>query len=171
MKHANRTMLLMGIPAILLLLAGILLLWGGGAVLDSAEAMARQATDTGGQTPGDVEGYAMLAGLAGAGMGGLAGLAAQLFGMLLILYGGGVLLFSGIARLILDPGRKRLPAYRVLMGIACVIALLPVPELLKTFGRALWEGTIQPLPLAAAAAVCVIVFFSGRNTYTDRIFS
>lgn len=171
MKHANRTMLLMGIPAVLLLLTGILLLWGGGAMLDSAEALARQAMDAGGQVPGDVEGYAMLAGLTGAGLGGLAGLAAQLLGLLLLCYGGGVLLFSGLARLILDSDRQRLLPYRILMGIAYVIALLPVPELLKTFARALFAGAIEPLPLVAAAAVCGIVFFSARNTYTDRIFS
>lgn len=170
MKHANHTMLLMGIPAALLLLAGILLLIGGGAVMDAASTMASEAADTGGQPVGDVEGYAMLIGLAGAGMGGLAGLVAQIFGLLLIFYGGGVLLFSGIARLILDPGRRRLLPYRILMGIACVIALLPVPELLKMFVRALSEGSLQPMPLVGAVLACVLVFFSARNTYTDRIF-
>ena len=170
MKYANHTMLLMGIPAALLAVIGVLLLISGAGLLETAGAMANEAVDTGGQPVGDVEGYAMLIGLAGAGLGGLAGLAAQIFGMLLVLYGGGVLLFSGVARLILDPERRRLLPYRILMGIACGIALLPVPELLKVFVRALSDGSLQPMPLAGAVLACVLVFFSARNTYTDRIF-
>lgn len=170
MKHANQTMLLMGIPAAMLLAVGVLFLVGGGAMLDAAFAAASEAADTGGQPVGDVEGYAMLFGLAGAGMSGLAGLAAQLFGMLLILYGGGVLLFSGIARLILDPARRRLLPYRILMGFACGIALLPVPDLFKAFVRALSDGSLQPVPLVGAVLACVVVVFSARNTYTDRIY-
>lgn len=170
MKTANRTMLLLGIPAAVILIAGILFLAGGEILLDAASAMVNETADTGGQPVGDVEGYAMLIGLAGAGFNGMAGLAAQIFGLLMIFYGGGILLFSGTARLVLDPGKKRLMPYRILMGIACVVTLLPVPELLNVFARALLRGSLEPLPLAVAAIACVLVFFCARNTYTDRIF-
>ena len=102
---------------------------------------------------------------------GLAGLAVQLVGAILALYGGGVLLFSAIARAVLGRGAQRLLPYRILMGIAYFIALIPVPELLKIFGRALGEGAFQPVPLAGAVLVCVLVVLGVRNTYTDRIYS
>ena len=170
MKRANHTLLLLGIPAAIVLVLGIVALVSGSLLLDTAGSMWNEATETTGPV-GDVEGYAMLIGMAGAGFSGLAGLAVQLVGAILALYGGGVLLFSAIARAVLGRGAQRLLPYRVLMGIAYFIALIPVPELLKIFGRALGEGAFQPVPLASAVLVCVLVILGARNTYTDRIYS
>ena len=113
MKRANHTLLLLGIPAAIVLVLGIVALVSGSLLLDTAGSMWNEATETTGPV-GDVEGYAMLIGMAGAGFSGLAGLAVQLVGAILALYGGGVLLFSAIARAVLGRGAQCLLPYRIL---------------------------------------------------------
>lgn len=167
MKTANRNLLLFVIPAALGLILGIVLLVRGDAIVGAAKGMVPQAPQ--GEV-GDVEGYAMIGSMVGAGLGGLAGFAIQLFGMMAILYTAALLILSGVTRLVYGPTPGRILAYRILMGVTVVVLLSPVPDILRTFVRALADGSFLPLWLVYLVVVFLIAVKVCRNTYTDKIY-
>lgn len=167
MKTANRNLLLFGIPAALGLVLGILLLFQADALLGAAHEMVPQTPQ--GEV-GDVEGYALIGSLLGAGLGGLAGFAIQLFGMMAILYTGILLVLSVVTRLVYRPTPGRILAYRILMGVTVVVLLCPVPDILRTFVRALAGGSFLPLWLVYLVVVFILAVKACRNTYTDKIY-
>lgn len=167
MKTANRNLLLFVIPAALGLVLGIVLLTKGDTLLNTAKEMVPQTPQ--GEV-GDVEGYAMIGSTLGAGLGGLAGFAIQLFGMMAILYTAALLILSGVTRLVYGPTPGRILAYRVLMGVTVVVLLSPAPDILRTFVRALADGSFLPLWLVYLVVVFIIAVKVYRNTYTDKIY-
>ena len=167
MKTANRNLLLFVIPAALGLILGIVMLTQGDAILGAAKEMVPEAPQ--GEV-GDVEGYAMIGGMLGAGLGGLAGFAVQLFGMMAILYTAALLILSGVTRLVYGQTPGRILAYRILMGVSVVVLLSPVPDILRTFVTALAGGSFLPLWLVYMVVVFIIAVKSCRNTYSRQIY-
>lgn len=166
MKAANRNLLLLGIPSLLILGLGIFLFTLGNATLAQA---GKLVPDSPSGPVGDVEGYAMIFGFLGAGLGGLAGFLAQLLALLFILYGGSILLLTLVARLLYRTSPGRLLAYRVLMGIALVVTILPGPELFSYFWSSLFQGHFSLVTLLALAAMALVAVAGYRNTFTHRI--
>lgn len=167
MKTANRNLLLFVIPAALGLILGIVMLTQGDAILGAAKEMVPEAPQ--GEV-GDVEGYAMIGGMLGAGLGGLAGFAVQLFGMMVILYTAALLILSGVTRLVYGQTPGRILAYRILMGVSVVVLLSPVPDILRTFVTALAGGSFLPLWLVYMVVVFIIAVKACRNTYSRQIY-
>ena len=166
MKAANRNLLLFGIPALLLLVLGASLLFIGNTLL---EAVSEAAPSLPQGEVGDVEGYAFLIQFIGTGFGGLAGIMVQVMGLLLLFYGGGVLFFTLLARLIYRTRPGRILAYRILMGIALFVTLLPAPELFSLFVRSLFQGSFSPGILVCLVLLAVLGVLGCQNTYTSRI--
>lgn len=167
MKTANRNLLLFVIPATLGLLFGIVMLVGGDTILNAAQTLIPETPQ--GEV-GDVEGYAMIGGMLGAGLGSLAGFAVQLFGMMAILYTAVLLILSVVARLIYAKTPGRILAYRIVMGVAFVVLLMPLPDVLRTFVLALAGGSFLLLWLVFLVVVLVITVAGCRNTYSRKIY-
>lgn len=166
MKAANRNLLLFGIPSLLILAGGICFFLMGEALL-AGVTEATPALPQG--EVGDVEGYALLIQLLGVGFGGLAGFMVQMLGLLFILYGGSILLFALIARVIYQNRPGRILAYRILTGILLFILLSPGPELFSLFVRNLFQGSFSLGLLTAMAAMILVAVAGWQNTFTSRI--
>lgn len=166
MKPANRNLLLLGIPALLILLAGIFLFLSGELLFRTAQLGMPEAP---GSDVGDVEGYAYLLGFFGSGFGQLAALAVQIFAVLLAVYGGVMIALSTAARLVyrLTPGR--ILAYRIVVGVNLALMLLPVPALLDTFWQSLVDLSPRPGLLLPVLFLALPSAFAIRTTYTRRI--
>lgn len=167
MRTANRSALLFCVPAALALVLGLALFLQGDRLLGSAHGMLEHAAHSG---HGDVEGYDALLHLAGAGMGGMMGMAVQLMALLTALYAGTVLILGLIGRAIYGKTPGRLLAYRILTGVTVVVLLSPVPDILRTFVRALADGSFLFTWLIYFVVVFVIAVKVCRNTYTNRIY-
>lgn len=167
MKTANRNLLLLGIPALLVLVLGFL--WGGGGnqMLHTAHDMVEEASHHGGS---DVEGYGALARMAGAGMGGALGFAAWLVGGLAMMYAGAILVLSVAARLIYGKTPGRILAYRIVMCLAFVVLLMPYPSILRTFVLALAGGSLLPLWFGYLVVTLILAVVGCRNTYSRKIY-
>lgn len=167
MKTANRNLLLLGIPALLLLVLGFL--WGGGGnqMLHTAHDMVEEASHHGGS---DMEGYGALARMAGAGMGGALGFAAWLVGGLAMMYAGAILVLSVAARLIYGKTPGRILAYRIVMCLAFVVLLMPYPSILRTFVLALAGGSFLPLWFGYLVVTLILAVVGCRNTYSRKIY-
>lgn len=166
MKAANRNLLLFGIPALLILITGICFFTVGDILM---RAVSENAPTPPQGEVGDVEGYAFLIQFFGAGIGGLAGIVAQVMGLLFLFYGGSILLLSLIARGIYRNRPGRILAYRILMGVTLFITLLPGPELFSAFIRGLFQGSFSLTPLVCLAILAVLGVLGWQNTYTSRI--
>lgn len=167
MKTANRNLLLLGIPALLVLVLGFL--WGGGGnqMLHTAHDMVEEASHHGGS---DMEGYGALARMAGAGMGGALGFAAWLVGGLAMMYAGAILVLSVAARLIYGKAPGRILAYRIVMCLAFVVLLMPYPSILRTFVLALAGGSFPPLWFGYLVVTLILAVVGCRNTYSRKIY-
>lgn len=167
MKTANRNLLLLGIPALLLLVLGFL--WGGGGdqMLHTAHDMVEEASHHGGS---DMEGYGALARMAGAGMGGALGFAAWLVGGLAMMYAGAILVLSVAARLIYGKTPGRILAYRIVMCLAFVVLLMPYPSILRTFVLALAGGSFLPLWFGYLVVTLILAVVGCRNTYSRKVY-
>lgn len=167
MKTANRNLLLLGIPALLVLVLGFL--WGGGGnqMLHTAHDMVEEASHHGGS---DMEGYGALARMAGAGMGGALGFAAWLAGGLAMMYAGAILVLSVAARLIYGKTPGRILAYRIVMCLAFVVLLMPYPSILRTFVLALAGGSFLPLWFVYLVVTLILAVVGCRNTYSRKIY-
>lgn len=167
MKTANRNLLLLGIPALLVLVLGFL--WGGGGnqMLHTAHDMVDEASHHGGS---DMEGYGALARMAGAGMGGALGFAAWLVGGLAMMYAGAILVLSVAARLIYGKTPGRILAYRIVMCLAFVVLLMPYPSILRTFVLALAGGSFLPLWFGYLVVTLILAVVGCRNTYSRKIY-
>lgn len=167
MKTANRNLLLLGIPALLVLVLGFL--WGGGGnqMLHTAHDMVEEASHHGGS---DMEGYGALARMAGAGMGGALGFAAWLVGGLAMMYAGAILVLSVAARLIYGKAPGRILAYRIVMCLAFVVLLMPYPSILRTFVLALAGGSFLPLWFGYLVVTLILAVVGCRNTYSRKIY-
>lgn len=167
MKTANRNLLLLGIPALLVLVLGFL--WGGGGnqILHTAHDMVEEASHHGGS---DMEGYGALARMAGAGMGGALGFAAWLVGGLAMMYAGAILVLSVAARLIYGKTPGRILAYRIVMCLAFVVLLMPYPSILRTFVLALAGGSFLPLWFGYLVVTLILAVVGCRNTYSRKIY-
>lgn len=166
MKTANRNLLLLGIPALLVLVLGFL--WGGGnQMLHTAHDMVEEASHHGGS---DMEGYGALARMAGAGMGGALGFAAWLVGGLAMMYAGAILVLSVAARLIYGKTPGRILAYRIVMCLAFVVLLMPYPSILRTFVLALAGGSFLPLWFGYLVVTLILAVVGCRNTYSRKIY-
>ena len=166
MKIENRNLLLMGLPALLFLAAGILLFQFGDSLFAAAQSSMPEAP---GGDVGDVEGYAFLLGFLGSGFGQLAALAIQILAFLLAVYGGLLTFWAVLVRAIYRVTPGRILAYRILVGFDLLFLLLPVPSLLLSFLRSLFALSPHFLPLAIAALLSLISALVIRNTYTSRI--
>ena len=167
MRSANRNMLLFCLPAAVALVLGFVLFRQGDALLGSAHGMLEHAAHSG---HGDVEGYDAILHLAGAGLGGMMGIGVQLMALLTALYAGAVLILGLIGRVVYGKAPGRLLAYRILTGVTVVVLLSPVPDILRTFVRALAGGSFLPTWLIYFVVVFTIAVAVCRNTYTDRIY-
>lgn len=167
MKTANRNLLLLGIPALLVLVLGFL--WGGGGnqMMHAAHGMLEEASHHGGS---DMEGYGALARMAGAGMGGALGFAAWLVGGLAMMYAGAILVLSVAARLIYGKTPGRILAYRIVMCLAFVVLLMPYPSILRTFVLALAGGSFLPLWFVYLVVTLILAVVGCRNTYSRKIY-
>lgn len=167
MKTANRNLLLLGIPALLVLVLGFL--WGGGGnqMLHTAHDMVEEASHHGGS---DMEGYGALARMAGAGMGGALGFAAWLVGGLAMMYAGAILVLSVAARLIYGKTPGRILAYRIVMCLTFVVLLMPYPSILRTFVLALAGGSFLPLWFGYLVVTLILAVVGCRNTYSRKIY-
>ncbi|MBM6715726.1 hypothetical protein H6B15_03505 [Gemmiger formicilis] len=167
MKTANRNLLLLGIPALLVLVLGFL--WGGGGnqMLHTAHDMVEEASHHGGS---DMEGYGALARMAGAGMGGALGFAAWLVGGLAMMYAGAILVLSVAARLIYGKTPGRILAYRIVMCLAFVVLLMPYPSILRTFVLALAGGSFLPLWFGYLVVTLILAVVGCRNTYSRKVY-
>lgn len=167
MKTANRNLLLLGIPALLVLVLGFL--WGGGGnqMLHTAHDMVEEASHHG---DSDMEGYGALARMAGAGMGGALGFAAWLVGGLAMMYAGAILVLSVAARLIYGKTPGRILAYRIVMCLAFVVLLMPYPSILRTFVLALAGGSFLPLWFGYLVVTLILAVVGCRNTYSRKIY-
>lgn len=167
MKTANRNLLLLGIPALLVLVLGFL--WGGGGnqMLHTAHDMVEEASHHGGS---DMEGYGALARMAGAGMSGALGFAAWLVGGLAMMYAGAILVLSVAARLIYGKTPGRILAYRIVMCLAFVVLLMPYPSILRTFVLALASGSFLPLWFVYLVVTLILAVVGCRNTYSRKIY-
>lgn len=167
MKTANRNLLLLGIPALLVLVLGFL--WGGGGnqMLHTAHDMVEEASHHG---DSDMEGYGALARMAGAGMGGALGFAAWLVGGLAMMYAGAILVLSVAARLIYGKTPGRVLAYRIVMCLAFVVLLMPYPSILRTFVLALAGGSFLPLWFGYLVVTLILAVVGCRNTYSRKIY-
>lgn len=167
MKPVNRNLLLVGIPAVLVLIGGIFLFSVGSALLDTAAGLVPEASGD----VSDVEGYAMLLDLVGAGFSGLAGLLVQALAMAAILYGGILLVLGALARLVYRAAPGRILAYRILTGIQLAVFVLPVPACAQLWYGSVQSGAFSPLWPACLVLLLVLAVLTGRNTYTDRIWN
>ena len=167
MKSANRNLLMFLVPSVVVLLLGFLLLIQGDTIIESAKSLW---PDTPQGDVGDVEGYAMLAGMIGIGLGGLAGLAVQLAGMLAIVYAGALLILSVVARLVYGQTPGRVLAYRIVMGLDFLVLMLPFPDILKSFARSLADGSFLPLCLVYIVVSLVMLVTGCRRTYSGQVF-
>lgn len=166
MKTANRNLLMFLIPSVVVLLLGVLLLTQGESIIESAKALW---PDTPQGEAGDVEGYAMIAGMIGTGLGGLAGLAVQLAGMLAIVYAGALLVLSAAARLVYGKTPGRVLAYRIVMGLDFFVLMLPFPDILKSFVQSLADGSFLPLCLVYIVVSLIMLVTGCRRTYTSQV--
>ena len=167
MKSANRNLLMFLVPSVVVLLLGFLLLTQGDTIIESAKSLW---PDTPQGDVGDVEGYAMLAGMIGTGLGGLAGLAVQLAGMLAIVYAGTLLILSVVARLVYGQTPGRVLAYRIVMGLDFLVLMRPFPDILKSFVRSLANGSFLPLCLVYIVVSLVMLVTGCRRTYSGQVF-
>ncbi len=167
MKTANRNLLLFVIPAVLGAILGVVLITQGDAMLSAAQSLWPDAPQ--GEV-GDVEGYAMITGMLGAGLGSMVSMAAQLFGMMTLMYAGALLVLSVAARIVYAKTPGRILAYRIIMGVAFVVLVLPVPDILKTFVLSLAGGSLLPLWLIYLVAVCIILVMGCRGTYSRQVY-
>ncbi len=167
MKTANRNLLLLGIPALLVLVLGFLWGDGGNQMLHTAHDMVEEASHHGGS---DMEGYGALARMAGAGMGGALGFAAWLVGGLAMMYAGAILVLSVAARLIYGKTPGRILAYRIVMCLAFVVLLMPYPSILRTFVLALAGGSFLPLWFGYLVVTLILAVVGCRNTYSRKIY-
>lgn len=167
MKTANRNLLLFVIPAVLGAILGIVLITQGDAMLSAAQSLWPDAPQ--GEV-GDVEGYAMITGMLGAGLGSMVSMAAQLFGMMTLMYTGALLVLSVVARIVYGKTPGRILAYRIIMGVTFVVLVLPVPDILKSFVFSLAEGTLLPMWLIYLVVVCIILVVGCRGTYSRQVY-
>lgn len=158
MKAANRNFLLLAVPAALMVAAGAALLSGGDALLGAAGEMT---SDLPSGELGDVEGYAMLIQLLGAGATGFAGIAVAIVALLIAFYGGVLLLLSAAARLVYGAAPWRLLLYRVLTAVHMALLALPVPEL--------WRTLTAPLPQLCTLVLILPAIPVAITTYSQRI--
>lgn len=167
MKTANRNLLMFLVPSVVVLLLGVLLLTHGEAIIEGAKALW---PDTPQGEVDDVEGYAMIAGMIGTGLGGLAGFAVQLAGMLAIVYAGALLILSVVARLVYGKTQGRVLAYRIVMGLDFLVLMTPFPDILKSFVRSLADGSFLPLCLVYIVISLVMLVTGCRRTYSGQVF-
>lgn len=167
MKTANRNLLLFVVPAVLGAVLGVVLLTRGDALMNAAASLWPDAPQG---EAGDVEGYAMITGMLGAGLGSMVSMAAQLFGMMTLLYTGALLVLSVIARLVYGKTPGRILAYRILMGVDFVVLLLPFPDILKSFVTSLADGSFLPLWLLYLVAALIILVVGCRGTYSRQVY-
>lgn len=165
MKIANQNLLLLGAPALLAGAAGVGLCVVGNGLLRASQA-AFPTIPAGGV--GDVEGYAYIIQILGAGAGQLTGFFAVVAGLLLAGYGALVLLLGLAARAVYKTTPGRLLAYRVLIGADLLVLVLPVPALLASSFRDLLQGSLEVEPLVVVAALAALAALVIRNTYTGR---
>lgn len=166
MKIADRNLLLLGLPALAALVVGIAALRSGDDLMRAAQAMAPEAP---GGDVGDVEGYAFLIQFIGSGMGQLASLVVYIVGVLLVFYGGAMILLNILARVVYKPAPGRILAYRILIGLDLAVLLMPAPSLLSTFFRSLEQDAPCPQLLATAGLLFLLGALAARNTFTRRI--
>lgn len=166
MSTANRNLLLLGLPSLLLLAAGT-------ALFCMADTLLSESISLLDQTPagelGDVEGYALLFGMFAAGFGSLAALALQIVAAAAMLYSGLILLLTISARILYRNTPGRILAYRLVMGTAFVVLVLPAPGLLQMGLETAQSGMIPWFPLFGLAVIAALTLLGCRNTYTNRI--
>lgn len=165
-KIANQNFLILGIPAVLILTAGILLFFGGEKLFQMSQSLAPELPK--GEVS-DVEGYGFLFGFFSAGLGGMSALIAQLIAVMIMVYGGAVLVFSIIARVVYGTAPGRIMAYRILTGINLFLFLLPVPEYIRSFYNSAVNGSFSSGLLICLILVCLLAALVIRNTYTPRV--
>ena len=158
MRAVNRNFMLMAVPAALVLAAGAALLTGGDALLGAAGEMT---ADLPSGDLGDVEGYAMLIQLLGAGLTGFAGIAVAIVALIVAFYGGVLLLLSAAARLAYGDAPWRLLLYRILTGVHIALLAAPQPEL--------WRTLSAPLPQLCALVLLLPAIPVAITTYSQRI--
>lgn len=166
MKPVNRNLLLLGIPAVLVLIAGLFLFSTGGVLLDTAAGLFPDASGN----VGDVEGYAILLNLLGAGFSGLAGLLVQALATVAIVYSGIVLVLGVVARLVYRTTPGRMLAYRILTGIELLVFVLPAPAFIGLWCSSLKIGSFSPLWPVCLLVLLALAILAGINTYTARIW-
>lgn len=166
MKMANRNLIMLGLPAALILICGIILFAGGGAILQTAQDITPELPD--GEV-GDVEGYGFLIESIGAGLGWFAGFAVQFFALMAILYGGIILVLSVIARIVYNTTPGRILAYRILMTIDLVFMLLPAPELIRSLADSAANGNFSAALLILLILLFLLAAFGFYNTFSPRL--
>ena len=165
MKAANRNLLLLLIPALLIGAVGVILFIEGGNAFREAQNSMPELPGS----AGDIEGYAFLIDLIGAGAGQLAALAFQVVGFLIAGYSALLLVLGILGRTVYKPLPGRILAYRIITGLHLAVMLFPVPWLALTFlksAMAMAPRTELVLPLVLLAVPPVFVI---RTTYTRRI--
>lgn len=165
MKAANRNLILLLAPSLLIAAAGALLFAEGGSSFRAAQNSMPALPGS----AGDVEGYAFLLQFFGSGIGQLAALALQVIGFLIAGYGVLLLVLSVLGRVLYKPSARRLLAYRIVTGLQLALMLFPVPWLAASFFKsalafAPQTELVPPLVLLVVPSVFVI-----RTTYTRRI--
>ena len=165
MKASRKNLLLFLIPAVICFVIGVIMLIASYGLTESVKSLFPQNT---GDEIGDVDGYATLAGLFGAGFIGLAGLALYIGGIILVPYAGLVVAITVIARLIYKKTPHRILAYRIVMGIDFAVLILPPVFILAV---SLTDGTFVLFALFYLAVAAAMVIAGCRWTYTDRILN
>lgn len=165
-KIVNQNLLLLGIPAALVLAAGILLFLDGEKLFQLSQSMAPELPK--GEVS-DVEGYGFLAGFFTFGLGSVSALVVQIIAIIIMIYSGIMLIFCIVARTLYRTTPGRIVVYRILIGINLFLFLLPVPEYIRSFYNSAVNGSFSSGLLICLVLVCLLAALVIRNTYTSRV--
>ena len=166
MRTVNRNLILLGVPALLIFIAGIALFVKGDVFWETSQAMAPQVPQG---KIGDVEGYVLLIGLLGSGISGVVAILMQVIALLITGYGGIMVALNLLARGIYRPIPERILAYRIIMGFDFFILLLPLPSLFGLLISSAENGQFSWGLFLCMGILVILTVFGCRNTYTWRI--
>ena len=155
------------VPSVVVLLLGVLLLTNGEAIIEGAKALW---PDTPQGEVDDVEGYAMIAGMIGTGLGGLAGFCGPAGRHAGHCVRRGTADFERCCPAGIRQNTGAGPGLPHCDGAGFPCSDDPFPDILKSFVRSLADGSFLPLCLVYIVISLVMLVTGCRRTYSGQVF-
>lgn len=167
MKNAKINFTLAMIVTVIIVLGAIFCGVSGAIIGGAVDVTVDELEETrlGDDEIDDVEGYGLIFGYVGAGLGWLGGILLLVAAIMAGIYAVGLFAFALAAWLVYKGNAEKIKAYRILMGFEYALQGILAFNMIKMA----FEGSFSAFTFGAGIVLALEIAYSARNTYTERI--